>query len=48
MRDLKIDLSKGLAFAGMCAVLCAVLFLLIRTKGSKTPVPATGPKPASP
>jgi len=48
MRDLKIDLSKGLGFAGMCAVLCAVLFLLIKTKTSGTPVPAAGPKPASP
>ena len=32
MRDLKVDLSKGLALAGAAAVACAVLFLMIRLK----------------
>ena len=40
MRDFKVDLSKGLAFAGACAAACAVLFLLVKLKlPDAVPVP---------
>ena len=35
MRDLHFDLSRGLVFAGLAAAICAVLFLVIRLKGSE-------------
>jgi len=35
MRDLQIDLSKSLIFAGLCAALCALLFFLINTEEPK-------------
>jgi hypothetical protein len=35
LRDLEIDLRRVLSFAGVCALLCAALFLLVRTEGAE-------------
>lgn len=43
MRDLKIDLSKGMTAAGICAALCALLFLLVGARRPPRPEPALAP-----
>jgi hypothetical protein len=36
LRDLQIDLRRVLSFAGICSLLCAALFLMIRTHPEKS------------
>ena len=36
LRDLEIDLRRVLSFAGICSLLCAALFLLVRTPRGKS------------